>query len=162
MRGLAVKESANTGIYQESNQQKTEEISAIRANIIKYHLSRFCKANANALALIFKALIRGEAIYSKVQFLQDLQTNSLLCQKVKDSNQENPKEPTQESKIGRMYHKKESKIDKKASLMQPSKPPKEIQKPIQEIQEKDSKDSTPKTESIPSNPATSFPLNIEG
>lgn len=165
MQGLVAKDSAKTSTHQESNQQKAEEISAIRTNIIKYHLSKFCKANANALALIFKALIRGEALYSKVQFLQDFQTKNLLCQEAKDSNQENPKEPTQESKISRMYHKNEAKIDKKDSLMQPSKSPKHqgIQKPNQERQSKKaSKDSIQGTESTPSNPATPFPLNIEG
>ncbi|MBD5165483.1 hypothetical protein [Helicobacter sp.] len=159
------KEDSIISIHQESNEQKTEEINAIRTNIMKYHLGKFCKANANALALIFKALIRGEAIYSKVQFLQDSQTNSLLCQKVQDSNQGNPKEPAQESKIGRMYHKKESKINKKDSLAQPSQSPKhqEIQKPKEKVQsKKDSKDSIQETESIPDNPATPFPLNIEG
>lgn len=166
MRGLVVKEdSTKTSTHQESNKQKTEEIDAIRVNIIKYHLSKFCKANANALALIFKALMRGEAIYSKVQFLQDSQTKSLLCQKVKDSNlSDNPKESAQESKISKMYHKKESKIDKKDSLVQPAKSPKqqEIQRPNNIKSKKDSKDSIQETEPIPNNPITPFPLNIEG
>lgn len=39
---------------------KQEEIEAIKLNIIKYHLSNFCKRNSRTLGLLFKALIQSE------------------------------------------------------------------------------------------------------
>lgn len=40
---------------------KRQQINDIRLNIIKYQFSDFCKHNPKALALIFKALIKGES-----------------------------------------------------------------------------------------------------
>ena len=39
---------------------KQEEIEAIKLNIIKYHLSNFCKHNSRTLGLLFKTLIQSE------------------------------------------------------------------------------------------------------
>lgn len=40
--------------------KKQKQIQTIQLDIIKYQLSDFCKRNSKALALIFKALLKGE------------------------------------------------------------------------------------------------------
>ncbi|WP_297810159.1 hypothetical protein [uncultured Helicobacter sp.] len=138
-----------------NGRNKTEEIRDIRANIIKHHLTKFCKANATALALIFKALMRGEILYSKVQFLQDCNTNGLLCQSIKDSdnlkNQQKLQKESQNSKI----NGKDFKINQTQTLKQQPNNDKI------KSQENTSKESLQSVESKLGS-SDAFPLNIEG
>lgn len=162
---------ANEKECNKSEKQKSEAICAIRIGIIKYHLSKFCKTNASALALIFKTLIKGETIYSKVQFLQDCSKGGLLCQKSKDSdeleNKENTHQETaqKESQSARMYHKQESPLPKTRNVESPLKKPTKTASHSESIPhktaQKDSKDST-HTESQEQNSPPTSPLNIEG
>ncbi len=159
-------DSKDSSTENESRKQKAEEISAIYTHIIRHCLSRFCKANATALALIFKALMRGEMVYSKVQFLQDLDTNHLLCQKTEEINTANTQNDSlpQELKSSPMYHKRESKNNKSVNKdIQISKQSKNQQKNNQINLQQDAKNPAQSTESKPSdNSSTLFPLNIEG
>ncbi|WP_416860740.1 hypothetical protein [Helicobacter ganmani] len=173
MQGFVAKKQedlANEKECNKSEKQKSEAICTIRIGIIKYHLSKFCKTNASALALIFKALMRGETIYSKVQFLQDCSNGSLLCQRSKDSdaleNKENTHQETaqKESQSVRMYHKQESPLVQTLNVESPS-----LKKPIKTASHSESispktaqKDSKDSTQSQAQNSPQTFPLNIEG
>lgn len=71
MQGFVAKKQedlANEKECNKSEKQKSEAICTIRIGIIKYHLSKFCKTNASALALIFKALMRGRQFILKRSF----------------------------------------------------------------------------------------------
>lgn len=114
--------------------------------------------------------MRGEAIYSKAQFLQDCSNGSLLCQKSKDSdaleNKENTHQETaqKESQSVRMYHKQESPLVQTLNVESPS-----LKKPIKTASHSESispktaqKDSKDSTQSQAQNSPQTFPLNIEG
>lgn len=148
--------------------QKEQEIVAIQRSIVQYHLSKFCKANAVALAVIFKALIRGEGIYPKARFLQDLSAERLLSHKEKESqqttNQENPPNNIQKNReTFKNSSKTESQdnatISKDSAIITTQSKIQESDK--KESQENISQDSTSNAQSK-GKPSSSFPLNIEG
>lgn len=171
MQGSIIEEDSKNQKTNQTNKQKEKEISAIRVSIVQYHLSKFCKANATALALIFKALLRGEAIYPKVQFFQDLNTGRLLCQNKQDSNQSINQESQKTSiqkdeKIPNKINEKELQNDiarNGDSIITTPQPLKKqtIKKDREELQENTSEDSVSNAESK-AKYSNGFPLNIEG
>lgn len=169
MQGSIVEEDSKNQKTNQTNKQKEKEIRAIQLSIVQYHLSKFCKANATALALIFKALLRGEAIYPKVQFFQDLNTGRLLCQNKQDSNESINQENSQTSiqkdeKMPNKPSKKElqSNTAKNGDLaITTPQPLKRTEKDKRDSQENTSEDSVSNAESK-SKYSNGFPLNIEG
>lgn len=152
----------------ESEKQKEQEISLICSDIIKHRLSKFCKLNAAALGLIFKALMRGEAVYPKMQFLQDCNANALLSRKNNLQELTNQKSLYEDSKksLKNIPSQQESSINKKSNhtkaksqtiILKDSKiaGERKIELSRQECDSKKNKEST--QENLPS-----FPLSIEG
>lgn len=136
-------DSKNKKTQKKSNEQKKREINAICVNIIKHRLGSFCKTNATALALIFKALIRGEAVYSRVQFLQDSSANALLCQKENQKNNQKSLQQTKNFKDFKespehLLNQEESKSNKKNAMSKLDSKQKEITRGIgeEEIEKK--------------------------
>ncbi len=85
------------------NAERQKQIKNIQLNVIKYQLSNFCKRNSKALALIFKALLKGEKITPQDKSKKTFQSTPKLSSK---SQKPNPK-PTQESTL----HLKELDLD---------------------------------------------------
>lgn len=169
MQGSIVEEDSKNQKINQTNKQKEKEICTIQLSIVQYHLGKFCKANATALALIFKALLRGEAIYPKVQFFQDLNRGGLLCQNKQDSNQsinqENPQTSIQkDEKMPNKPSKKELQNNTAKngdSVITTSQPLKRVEKDKRDSQENASADSVSNAESK-AKYSNGFPLNIEG
>ncbi|MCH5322021.1 MAG: hypothetical protein J1E31_00375 [Helicobacter sp.] len=52
--------------------EELNEIQSIEKNILEYRLKEFFKKNSQAIALIFKALIKGEKAYPKEEIAQEI------------------------------------------------------------------------------------------
>ena len=52
--------------------EELNDIQSIEKNILERHLKEFFKKNSQAIALIFKALIKGEKIYPKEEISQEI------------------------------------------------------------------------------------------
>lgn len=78
------------------NQQSN--IQNIQNELIANHLSRLFKKNSKAIALLFKALIKGEKLYPQNTLLKPREEKTLKTSQTNDGRQSKPPNPQADSK----------------------------------------------------------------